>query len=301
MPAEVMTFKIAGEDGKETEVSIPNDAVFRAVEGAGFVREDKIAKDLDRRVKSIIEKKGLKDPKELMKDEEFLASVREAHGWIPKPDGSTVDPATGETVSRREMQEALNRQQKQLTDEAERKRQALLTQEVTPREEKLRAAAEREEILLAKDLQRQILLAAREAGVKVPFLTSKNGRPAPIVQLLADQFAYDDETREFYSSDADGNFLLSKNREGENTYETIMEYVLSWATDPANKDMIDTTGQGGPGVGGSRGRREGAEPGVVTISEEQAQDGNFMNGLLTKVGGDWGKIRIKRGGDQKFI
>lgn len=279
MAGDTFTFTVAGPDGKETEVTVPQDAVFQVVEGKGFIREDKISKDIDRRVRSIIEKKGLKDPKELLTDEEFLAQARE--GYVPKAtDGKDGDGAAASA--------------KQLHDALERQRQDLLNKEVKPREDKLTAAQQREEMLLQRDLDRQLGIALRDAGIKKSLL------PAAVT-MLRERMALNDEDGEFYVADDKDNFVLSK-LGGANTYQTVIEGVMEWAADPTNADWIDAQGQGGPGVGTGKGRRgEGGEPGVITVTEEQAQDGNFMSGVLQKVGGDWTKVRIKRTQSSQFV
>lgn len=266
MAGEVFTFKVAGTDGTEHEVAVPQDVVFQAVDGHGMIREDKVGKDLDRRVRSIIEKQGLKTAEEFLSDAEALKKARE--GYVPVGSGHDGDA------------------QKQLVSALEKQRADIENREIKPREEKLTAAQQREETLLQRDLDRQLGIALRDAGVKKALL------PAAVA-MLRERMALNDEDGEFYVADASDNFVLSKTG-GQNVYQTVAEGVGEWAADQANSDWIDAQAQGGPGVGGGRSRKGDGEPGTIQVTEEQARDGNYMAGVLQKVGNDWSKVRIKR-------
>lgn len=267
MAAEVFEFTVAGENGVETKVAVPQESVAAAIEGKGWVRQEKIGADIDRRVRSIIEKQGLKKPEELLKDEDFLKQARD--GFVPVGTGHDGDA------------------QKQLLSALEKQRQDLENREIKPREEKLTAAQQREEALLARDLDRQLGIALRDAGVKKALL------PAAVA-MLRERMALNDEDGEFYVADDSDNFVLSKTG-GKNVYQTVAEGVADWAGDATNADWLDNQAQGGPGVATGKGRRgDGGEPGTIQVTEEQARDGNFMAQQLAKVGGDWQKIRIKR-------
>lgn len=278
--AEAMTFTITGPNGEEQQVSVPAEAVYSAVEGAGYVKPDKVAKDLARRVDTIIKNKGLRDPKELLTDDEFLAQARA--GFVKETEaGGAKD----------QLREALDKQAREINE-----------RDVKPLQTKLTAKEEREEVLLGRDLERQIVQAARDAGVQDRFLKSRNGKPPLIVQQLSDMFAFDDDGREFFAAKGE-DFVLSK-KDGENTYQTVAEAIEEWAQDPANADLLDKTGQAGPSRDRINGNGNGVvrrEAGVVVLSEEEASDVPTWNKALEQVGGDASKIRVKRNSERQLF
>jgi hypothetical protein len=278
MAGETMTFTITGADGQEQQVTVPADSVYSAVEGAGYIKPDKVGKDIERRVASIIKNKGLRDPKELLTDDEFLAQARE--GFVK------AEEASG---AKDQLREALDKQAREIENG-----------KLKPLQDQLAARQAKEDVLLARDMERQILNAAREAGVQERFLKSRNGRPPLIVQQLQDMFAYDDDTSEFYASKGE-DFVLSK-KDGDNTYQTIAEAIEEWAQDPANADLLDKSGQPGPSrerTGNGGGGRH--EPGIVILSEEEASDTPTWTKALASVNGDASKIRVKRNAERNLF
>jgi len=274
MSNETMPFKIAGADGKDVEVQIPMAAILDAVKDT-HVQKDRVAADLDKRVQSIIKNQGLRKAEELLEDEAFVAQVLEKHGVK----GGTSDD---KAAAAKQLQDAIA---KAIADVKEK--------QIKPLEEKLTAKETREQSLLVKDLERQIVQAAAAAGLKKSMLRPLGkGKPAAVVAMLSDMFAYDDETNEFYTSEDGENFVLSTDPNSGTTYETVAERIAKWIEDPANADFVDSTGQKGPGVSGTKGGK-GGEPGVIFLTPEEAGNHRLWTEAVKKVGGDASKVRVK--------
>lgn len=236
-------------DGKEIDIEIPDDVIA----GAGFTKSETFQQELTRRAMSIARGAGLKDPKELLKDPEFVKQVLEATG-AKIPDANATD-AEGKAV-----QAALDRQ-----------RQDILNREVNPLLEKQKVAEAENEKLLERDLQRQIIMSAAATGVVKKGLlkpTTAGGEP-PIVAMLSGVFGYDTDTKEFYVLEGEG-FAFSQN--GATQYMTVQEYVDRWIADKDHADFIDSAGQRGPGLQIPSGGKQGGPAMAVHISRADSRD-----------------------------
>lgn len=274
MPDGNITFQVTGADGKATEVAVPASAVLDAVKDT-HVPKDRIEADLNRRVQSVLKNGGYRKQEELLDDEEFAGKIAEKHGFTKGAATNDGDAA------------------KQLKDAVARALADVDTKTVKPLTEKLAAKEKRENELLVRDRERQILQAAADAGIKKAMMKAlAKGRAAPIVAMLEDTFEYDQESGEYYVSKGDGEFVLSTSKDADQTYQTISEFVAGWAADPANADFVDPTGQKGAGVsGGGKGARGAV--GEIVLTHDEAQNGGY-EAALKKVGGDHTKVRVRQ-------
>ena len=259
---------VATIDGKEVKVEIPDTFIQAAVKDT-HLPKDSVAKDLDKRAQAIVKNQGLRKPEDMMSDADFVAQVLEKHGQ--KRNTQSDDAAA------QQLRDALARQAKDIA-----------TRDIEPLKRTLEEKSSRERSLLIRDLERQIIQAAAP-HVKDGLLKAPKDRPAPIVTLLEDAFAYDEETGEFYAAEGD-NFVISGS--GESTYKTVAEYVQDWVASKENADWL-RPGQAGSGATGGTGRR--GEAGSVTLTAEEASDARVYGKALEKVGGDHSKIRVNRG------
>lgn len=252
-------------DGKDVKITLPDDAVFNAVRET-HLPKDAVAKDLDKRAQAIVKNQGLRKPEELLDDEAFVAQVLEKHG---KKTGTDDEAAS-----------------RQLKDALARQRQEFEAKELNPLKQSLTAQTDRERKLLIRDLERQILQAAapyvREGLLKSP----GKGRPAPIVTLLEDAFAYDEDSNEFFVADGD-NFVISGS--GVSTYKTVEEFVQEWVADKANTDWVRPGQAGSDARGGASSTRVAGD---VVLSQEEASNARVYAEALKRVGGDHSKIRV---------
>lgn len=266
---ELVPFSITGADGKVSEVMVPRTAVLEAVKDT-HVAKDRIDTDLNRRVQAIVKNQGLKTVDEFLADDALVAQAAEKFGFVRK-DADTAS--------------------QQLRDALAKQRADVETKEITPLKKQLEERQERENALLARDLDRQLTIALRDVGCK------KNLTKAAIAELR-DQLAYDEDTAEFYAADANNQFILSTGP-GKGTYKTVEELVNDWAEKADNADFLDKSGQGGPGVGA--GKKSGrAGNGVVTLTPEQAGDGPTLRKALESVGNDWSKLNILKPKNDAF-
>lgn len=270
MPNETMELTGLGADGKEVKITVPAAAIYGLVKET-HLPKDAVAADLDRRAQSIVKSGGYVKRDDLLADEAFVASVLEKHGKKANE---------GDGAAAQQLKDALARQAADLDAKI-----------VGPLKKSLEEKGKRESSLLVRDLERQIIQHAapyvRDGLLKAP---GKN-KPVPIVTLLEDAFAYDEETGEFYVADGD-NFVISGS--GHSTYKTVEEYVGEWLADPVNADWLKP-GQGGAGATG-QGSKGRPGDGSITLSAEEASDARVYGKALEKVGGDHSKIRVQRQG-----
>lgn len=274
---KLVTLTVKGPDGKDQQIQVPQEVVLDAVKET-HVPAARFDAELDRRLKGVIKNQGLRKAEELVDDETFLASVMEKHGLVKKGEGAP-DPAAASAQLKDAIAKALA--------DVEQKR-------IKPLEEQLTAKAAREDALLAKDLERQIIQAAAPYVRKALLKPTAPGKPAPIVAMLADMFAFDEDTGDFYVANGDNTFVLSTRRDSDNPFKTVEEAVAEWVANKENADFL-APGQSGPGVQGGGGA--GGHVGVITLTAEEAQDARTYNAALAKVGGDHAKIRVKRPGE----
>lgn len=273
--ADSVMVKVAGADGKETEVAVPMSAIMDAVKDT-HVPKDRIESDINRRVQGIVKNQGLRKPEELLDDETFVAQVLEKHGGKPKG---------GDDEASKQLKDALAKARKDFEDK-----------ELGPVKARLQEKEDREQALLVRDLERQILQAAADSGVLRSLLKAPaRGKPAPIVSMLEDTFAYDAETGEFYVADGD-SFVLSTSADKSTTYKGVDEYVKEWASQKENADFLQP-GQRGPGMGGQgdRGGPRGGTGSVVLTPEEAGNYATYQD-ALKRVGGDHSKIIVRAAG-----
>jgi len=270
MSDETMELSGIGADGKEVKITVPVAAIHGLVKDT-HLPKDSVAKDLDKRAQTIVKNGGYVKRDELAADETFIAGILEKHG-------KKANEGDGAAAS--QLRDALKRQ----ADDFE-------TKVAGPLKKSLEEKGKRESALLVRDLERQIIQAAapfvKDGLLKAP----GKGKPLPIVTLLEDAFAYDEETGEFYVADGD-NFVISGS--GNSTYKTVEEYVGEWLADPINTDWLKP-GQGGAGATG-QGSKGRSGDGHVTLTAEEASDARVYGKALEKVGGDHSKIRVQRQG-----
>jgi len=88
----------------------------------------------------------------------------------------------------------------------------------------------RENALLARDLDRQLEIALRDAGAKKALIPGAT-------RGLCDEFAWDENTGDFYVCDKDDKFVPSPTGSG---YKTVEELVTEFAAKPENADFFGT-------------------------------------------------------------
>lgn len=277
--ATAVTFTLKGADGKDVQVQVPREAVLDAVKET-HVPASRFDAEIDRRVKGIVKNQGLRKAEELLDDESFAAQVAEKHGLVKKSDGAPDAAA----------------QSQQLKDAIAKALADVEAKRIKPLEEKLTAKEAREEALLAKDLERQIIQAAAPYVRKALLKSPAAHKQAPIVAMLADMFAYDAESGEFYVADGKDNFVLSTRRDSTSPFKTVDEAIAEWVANKENADFL-LPGQTGPGAGGGAGGQHGAVMGAITLSAEEASDAEVFRAALAKVGGDVTKVRVRRPGE----
>jgi hypothetical protein len=128
---------------------------------------------------------------------------------------------------------------------------------LTPLKETLSKAQAKITKLTGSKLERDIVAAAVEAGVKKQFLTPlAAGQAAPIVTILRDVFGFNDEHDDFFVKQGD-EFAYSANpAESKVPYKSVAEYITKDFTKlPHAKDYLEDVRQRGAGLngGGSQG------------------------------------------------
>lgn len=274
---QTVEFVFKGEDGKETKVAVPLTAVHDAVRET-HVPKANVEADFGRRLASTIKNQGLRKPEELLDDETFIGQVTQKHGL--KKAGEA------DATHAQQMKAAVDRA---LADQ-ETKVIAPLKADITKRQE-------RELQYRQRDLERQILQAATPLAKDSMLKTPSKGKLAPIVALLRDNFAYDEQTNEFYQYDGrleDGSPKFIVSTRGQSTYVPIDEFVASWFGQPENVDF-GKGGQGGPNVGTGKGGPAGqpGSTGDVWLTEDEARDHQTYMKALDKVGGDYSRVKIR--------
>lgn len=237
-------------DGKPVEVEVSNEQIASSGE---FLQKEQFSAELTRRALSIAKSQGYKLPEELVKDPDFVKKVLSEAGVDLSKQGDQAQA----------VKDALDRQKRDLTEGV-----------VKPLEIKVTAAEQREEELLQRDLQRQIIMAAGAAGIKKTMFKAGPGGVPPIVSMLMDNFAFDTEKREFYVVEGKDreSFAFSQLGDASQPYMTVEEFVNRWAQDKANADFIDVRGQAGPGLAGAAGRPTNQAGNVVHISKTDSRD-----------------------------
>lgn len=223
-----------GSDGKPIEVDVPDGT---------FVPSDALARDYIPRAAHDQEfarlrsqSQGLKNPEELLRDQEFRAKALET--WGVKQREPTKDEQERIAAIRKELEEA----------------------EVTPLRSRLEESDTRVRRLLDRRLESELVQAALGAGVKPSLLTRRDGQPAAITAFFDGSLAYDEESDEFYAFDPrQERFVISAEagRNGGSTYKGIREVVTEWAKRPENVDFLHTQRQTGPGFSGTPGGGNG--------------------------------------------
>lgn len=247
---ETITVKTA--DG--TEVQVPVDNLPDEI--PGYVPEAELAsnyvpKAVHNREFAKMRKQleGLTDPDSLVEDEEFKQTALAAWG---------IDPESGGEATQEQIQEAVQA-------ELERQRRRWEREHLQPVTEERDTLQERTSLLQQRDLERAILEAAQQAGVKKSLLKRPGSNMAPpIVAMHRDAFAFDPETKRWYQKADDGDGFAY----GTGGYKTPVDYFEDWKNADKNieSEFFEDTRQSGPGAKTPKGGVGGdAEGGIVVL------------------------------------
>lgn len=275
MPNDTVELTVPQGEGKEPlKVQVPMSVIAAAVSET-HVPKDKIETDLNRRVNGIIKNGGYRKLDEMLADDTVVQQIAEKHGLVKKGADKTGDEAVAQAI-RDAVAKALG--------EVE-------TKTIKPMQEK--AAKDNEQIngLLRRDLQRAILQAGQQHGIRPELLKALiKGKASPFVALIEDEFGYDEEGGEFYLSDGKEGFVYSSAK--DSTYKGVDEFVSEFVADAANADWVVPQGQGGA-KSGSGNKGGGKQPGEIWLTQAEASDGATFTDALKKVGGDYTKVKIR--------
>lgn len=123
---------------------------------------------------------------------------------------------------------------------------------VTPLKETLTKAEKRIQKLTGSKLERDIIAAAAEAGVKKQFLTpiAKN-QAAPIVTILREMFGFNEEHDDFFVKQGEEFAYSSNPAEGNVPYKSVLEYITKdFVKLPHAKDYLQDLRQRGAELNG---------------------------------------------------
>ncbi len=234
-------------DGFKRESELDTTYVLRAV--------------YNRDTKKLREKsEGLVDADSLITDDEFKTSALEA--W-----GITVDPETGKptgeadvAVKVREGVEAGIAQQRKRWE----------TTELAPLTGRVDKSEAQNVVLMRRDLEREILQAANDAGVKEVYRKAPPTGGLPmIVAQLAPQFGYDEESSRWSlkSRESEG-YVASTKATMEAPFKNPSELLGDWKEDKnLQSEYFEDQRQPGPGL-----NRPGGGKGAIRLTYQESQD-----------------------------
>lgn len=125
----------------------------------------------------------------------------------------------------------------------------------------------RVEALLGKVMERDIIQAAVEAGVRPEFLKPvREGASPLIVKMMSDLFGYDEDSGSFLVRGKDGSWEYASRPSSDRPFKTIGEFFQEWSEDKANAGFLQDQRQRGPG------HKEGGR-GVVDLAAFKAMGG----------------------------
>lgn len=145
------------------------------------------------------------------------------------------------------------------------------TQHLTPLKEKLAAQDKRISKLTGSKLERDIIAAAAEAGVKKQFLTPiAKGQPAPIVTFLSSIFGFSEEHDEHFVRNGEDFAYSSNPAESSVPFKTVGEFITKDFVKLAHaKDYLEDKRQGGANLSGGG---SGGQSGNVRLTNAEARD-----------------------------
>lgn len=192
---------------------------------------------------------ALKDPAKLLEDDEFKGKALSAWG---------IDPSGKAKLTAEQLQEV---------------RESVTKQQVTPLQEQLAKAKGAIDRLRRKELEGQILEAARGV-VRDEFLT----RPTPlarplIVSMLEEQFGFDEESDGWAVKKAQGEgYEYAAKPEHGRPWMGPAEFLAGWAIKDPAKPFLRDQRQKIPGAG-----QPPANRGGTTISQQD--EAGFLDNL----------------------
>lgn len=139
---------------------------------------------------------------------------------------------------------------------------------LNPLKEEATTYKEQVQSLRSKVLEKDIIQAAVEAGVRDEFLKSvRPGQSPLIVKMMTDLFDLDEESGQFLVKRADGNgFEYASKPSQDSPFKTIQEFFSEWAEDKANAGFLKDQRQRGPGI------KEGGR-GAIGVEDFQKMSG----------------------------
>lgn len=202
--------------------------------------------------------KGLKNPDELLQDQEFRTKAVATWGLDPT--------ATSE----------------QLTKQLEKARVELQEREIKPRDKKLADATGEIGRLRAKDLRGQIIQAAAALKIEDKYLKAptRGGKPL-IVSMLEDTFGFDAEHGEWFAKGDKGTFVYSQS--GEVPYQGVTEFMTAWAAGEG-KDFVRSERQGGAEANPDGTSKASGQVGrELRLTAEQIRDPQYFKKMSEKA------------------
>ncbi|NBC19338.1 MAG: hypothetical protein GVY18_18690 [Bacteroidetes bacterium] len=239
-----------GEDTHEVPVDslqLPDDYGLYGPDKApeGFVRKEFMQSEIDRRLK------GKADPDELLSDDEFFQKAAQKRGIELSDDLEPVSKIDPEKI--------------------QQMRQQWAAEQVDPLKEETEKLRGQVTSLRQRDLEREVLAAAHELGVKPELLKSPiPGKTAPFVRQLAEEFKYDDEQEVHYFTDEQGNPVYADNPSSGRPYagpEKLLRQMKQ-----GDEDNTWFTDQTQRGSGFQQGGQMGFNGSAVRIRREDARN-----------------------------
>jgi hypothetical protein len=137
--------------------------------------------------------------------------------------------------------------QQQIADAVARAQKELVRTQVDPLNKTVSQVQTDLQKARTKILEKDILVAAREANVQDFLLKGVNGGPPAIVGMVQQQFGYDSDTDSWYVKAGDSFAVSTKATQGR-LYQDVGEYFTQIAGDKDFSGIFKDVRQTGPGV-----------------------------------------------------
>ncbi len=234
-------------DGTEREIPRPAGLIAETEVAEKYVPKAAHNSEMARMRTQLDGTKHLKNPDDLLEDQEFRTKAITKWG---------IDPNAG-----------AEQFQKQIVTE----RETIINREVKPLQARLEKATTQIGSLLNRDLERQILQAA-QGKVDAKYLkpASKGGEPI-IVAMVRNAFAYDEQHADWFAKGQGGSQPFQFSSSGETPYMGAAEFIQTWLAGDG-KDFAVNEKQEGPSANTTGAMVPGQVGKEIRVTSAQIRD-----------------------------
>jgi hypothetical protein len=241
--------KIQGTlNGQTVEIEVPDGAYVAADSVSNdYVPKTFVELEIKRRASGMAKKQIAELTSTPEKKAEFLKTLG-------------IEPGAPATGKAGDLQEQLKQAQA-----------AWEREHLTPAQQKNEALSKRVQKLLGNKMERDILAAAAEIGIKKEFLQPLSpGAPAPFVEMVGKLFGFNEEHDDFFVRNGEDWAYSANPAEAKVPYKTIGEYLTKdFIKTPQAKMFLTDDRQRGAGL---QGAGRGSQTGNVVLTATDARD-----------------------------